>query len=82
MKQRLLLNRVNVEGAGIAINQCVKRAVAVDAVAAMAAVARLKDAIVRADLALDVAAELEVMAAFLHRAFATVPKARPPARPL
>ncbi len=68
MEQRLFLDRVNVERAGVAINQRVKRAVAVDLVAAMAAVARRQDAIVRADLALDVAAELEVMPRLLHPA--------------
>jgi hypothetical protein len=36
MKQRLLFNRIHVEGAWGAINQRVKRALAVDAVAAMA----------------------------------------------
>src|SRR5208283_3389795 len=64
----LFLDRVNVEGAGVAIDQRVKRAVAVDLVAAMAAVARLQDAIVRADLALHVAAQLEVMPRLLHPA--------------
>ena len=68
MEQRFFLNRVHMESAGVAINQRVKRAVAVDLVAAVTAVAGLKDAIVRADLALDVAPELEVMAAFLHPA--------------
>ena len=68
MEERLFLDRVNVEGAGVAIDQRVKRAVAVDLVAAMAAVARLQDAIVGADLALDVAAELEVMPRLFHPA--------------
>jgi hypothetical protein len=61
MEQGLLLDRVDVEGAGIGIDQRVKRAVEVDFVAAMAAVTGREQAIVRAGLALDVAAELEVV---------------------
>ncbi len=44
MEQRFLLNRIHVERAGGAVNQCVKRAVAVDAVAAVAAVAGFQPA--------------------------------------
>src|ERR1039457_5201237 len=56
------------ERAGIRIDQRVERAVVIHLVAAMAAVAGREQAIVRADLALDVAAQLEVMRGFLHPA--------------
>ena len=72
------LDRVDVERARVAIGQCVQRAVHVHLVAAMAAVAGRENAVVRADLALDVAAEFEVMVAFFDPAplVAIVPKAR------
>jgi len=68
MEQGLLFNRIDVEGAGVAIHQRVECAVVVDLVAAMAAVAGSEQAVVGADLALDVAAELEVMGGFLDPA--------------
>ena len=68
MEQGLLLDRVNVEGAWIGIDQRVEGAVVVDLVAAMAAVAGGQDAIVGADLALDVAAKLEVVGGLLDPA--------------
>src|SRR5208283_1750492 len=75
MEQGLLLHRVDVERAGIAINHRIQRAVFVDLVAAMAAVAGREQAVVRADLALDVAVELEVVRGLLD------PAALPPERP-
>jgi hypothetical protein len=68
MEERLFLDRVNVERAGVRIDQRVEGAVVVDLIATMAAVAGREQAIVRADLALDVAAELKVVRCFFHPA--------------
>ena len=84
MEQGLLLHRVHVERAGVAVDHRVQRAVPVHLVAAMAAVAGREDAVVWADLALDVAAELEVVrglpdpAALRQRAHSAVVRARRP----
>ena len=68
MKQRLLLYRIYVERAGVRIDQRVEGTVVVDLVAAMAAVAGREQAVVGADLALDVAAQLEVVRGLLDPA--------------
>ena len=66
VEQRLLLDRVDVEAHRIAVGQRVERAVLVDAVAAVAAVFRLQQALVGAELALDVLAQLQVVPRLLR----------------
>ena len=64
VQERLLLDRVDVQRARIGIGQRVELAVLVDAVAAVSAVLGLQQALVGAELALDVLAQLQVVAGF------------------
>ena len=68
MKQGLLLHRIDVKRARVAVDHRVQGAVLVDLVAAMAAIAGREQTVVRTDLALDVAVELEVVRSLLDPA--------------
>ncbi len=66
MEQRLFLNRINVKSAWVGVGHRVQRPAPIDLVSAMAAVAGREDAVVGAQLALHIVAELEVVRGFLH----------------
>jgi len=61
VEEGLLFDRIDVHRARVAVGQRVERAVLIDPGTAVAAVFRLQEALVRAHLALDVAAQLEVV---------------------
>src|ERR1039458_9598410 len=66
MEQRLFLNGIDVKGARVGIGHRVQRPAPIDFVSAMATVAGRKDAVVGAQLALHIVAELEIVRGFLH----------------
>ena len=68
VQERLLLDRIDVQRARIGVGQRVELAVLVDAVAAVAAVLGLQQALVGAELALDVLAQLQVVPGLAHPA--------------
>src|ERR1035438_2568895 len=68
VEQGFLFHRVHVKGARIAVDHRVQGAVPVHLVAAVAAVAWCKNAVVRARLALDIRPELEVVRRLPHPA--------------